>query len=170
MSIIDTINTSSSQPSFVCRCATESDMDLLAHALAPLLQAGDVVTLDGELGAGKTRFVQGVARGLGVAGEVTSPTFTIHVVYEGRLPLNHFDVYRLESEEELDDIGYWEVLEGDGASFVEWARKFPDALPQDFVEMELSVADGSARSVSVRAHGRRSAELLCQWCGNLVSE
>ena len=145
-----------------CTCTCEEDTEALAAALAPLLQPGDVVLLDGTLGAGKTRFVPGVARALGVVGEVTSPTFTIHACYEGRLPLNHFDLYRLETEQELDDIGYWDALEGSGASFVEWAGKFPDALPYDFVQMEIEVA-GGVRTVAIGAHGPRSAELARTW-------
>ena len=98
----------------------------LAATLAPYLQAGDVIVLSGDLGAGKTQFVQGVAAGLGVRDQVTSPTFNILLTYPaGSLPLYHFDLYRLEEADELEDIGYYETIDGDGASFVEWGEKFP---------------------------------------------
>ena len=154
---------------FSYSCRTEQDTDALAAALAPLLQPGDIVLLDGDLGAGKTRFVQGVAAALGIREPVTSPTFTIHVVYQGELPINHFDLYRLDSEDELDDIGYWEVLEGDGASFVEWADKFPDSAPADCITMNLSVGDSNMRTAAMSAHGPRSAQLLDAWEASIVS-
>lgn len=140
------------------------EMDELAATLAPLLRAGDVVLLNGDLGAGKTRFVQGVGHALGVDAPVTSPTFTIQTTYdEGFLPLNHFDLYRLESAEDLDDIGYWETLEGDGVSFVEWGDKFPDDAPEDFVELTLTVGDDGARTITACARGERAHNLLSQW-------
>lgn len=143
---------------------TEEETDALAATLVPLLRPGDVFALNGMLGAGKTRFVQGVARALGVEGEVTSPTFTIHAVYEtDSLTLNHFDVYRLESDEELDDIGYWETLEGDGVSFIEWAGKFPHSAPSDFIEMRFAVGEDGVRTVKAHAYGARARRLLFFW-------
>lgn len=148
------------QPDVSCVCATESDTDAAAAALAARLQPGDVIVLTGDLGAGKTRFVQGVARALGIDQEVTSPTFAIHVVYAGgALELNHFDLYWLESELDLEDIGYWEILEGDGASFVEWGDKFPDALPVDYALLDIQVDDGGNRVMRVEACGPRSMHL-----------
>ena len=84
------------------------------RALAPLLVAGDVVLLSGDLGAGKTQLTKGVAEGLGVAEPVTSPTFNILLVHQGRLPLYHFDLYRLERADELEDLDYYATLEADG--------------------------------------------------------
>ena len=110
----------------------------LAATLAPYLQAGDVIVLSGDLGAGKTQFVQGVAAGLGVRDQVTSPTFNILLTYPaGSLPLYHFDLYRLEEADELEDIGYYETIDGDGASFVEWGEKFPEALPYGYLEISI---------------------------------
>lgn len=92
--------------------------------------AGDVVALCGELGAGKTQFVKGLAAGLGVTSEVTSPTFTlIHEYAGGRLPVYHFDFYRLDSAAEAVALGLDEYLEGTGVSVIEWADKFPGLLP-----------------------------------------
>ena len=147
-------------------CATEADIDALAAQVAARLQPGDVIVLTGDLGAGKTRFVQGVARALGITQEVTSPTFAIHVVYTGgAYELNHFDLYRLESPFDLEDIGYWEILEGDGVSFVEWGDKFPDALPYDFAAFDIQVDEGQNRVVRMEAHGGRSAHLVLETLG-----
>lgn len=144
-----------------------SVMDEPAAALAPLLRPGDIVMLNGDLGAGKTRFVQGVARALGIREDITSPTFTILISYEApAFPLNHFDLYRLDEPEDLDDIGYWDVLEGGGATFVEWADKFPGEYPEDCLEMHVSVDDEGVRTVRVRARGERGNELLEQWAAD----
>src|SRR5262245_35220064 len=101
--------------------------------LGTLLRPGDVVALRGPLGAGKTCFVQGVARGLGVdpSLSVTSPTFTLIGEYPARIPLRHADFYRIESEERLFEIGFDDLLDGRGALLVEWAERWPNALPRD---------------------------------------
>ena len=100
-----------------------------AAALAGVLDAG-AVTLDGDLGAGKTHFTQGLAAALGVAQAVTSPTFNLVVEYtDGRLPLYHFDLYRLDSPYQLEDLAFYEYVEGDGVSCIEWASKFPEEMP-----------------------------------------
>lgn len=136
----------------------------LAATLAPLLMPGDVVMLEGDLGAGKTHFVQGVAAGLGIEGDVTSPTFNILITYtNGSLELNHFDLYRLDSADQLEDIGYWDAVEGDGASFIEWGDKFPDDLPSDFLRIRFSIGDKGERTVEVCACGERAHDLLAAW-------
>ncbi|HEX8295625.1 MAG TPA: tRNA (adenosine(37)-N6)-threonylcarbamoyltransferase complex ATPase subunit type 1 TsaE [Chthoniobacteraceae bacterium] len=97
---------------------------------AAALRAGDVLGLCGDLGAGKTHFVKGLCSGLGAAAEVTSPTFTlIHEYRGGRLPLFHFDLYRLEAEDDLLRIGFDEYLDAGGVLALEWADKFPALLP-----------------------------------------
>lgn len=99
-----------------------------AHAAA--LRRGDILALCGDLGAGKTHFVKGLAAGIGAGAAVTSPTFTlIHEYLGGRLPLYHFDFYRLDDEDEVLKIGLDEYLNGDGACVIEWGDKFPDLLP-----------------------------------------
>ena len=101
----------------------------LAATLAAHLRPNDVVVLIGDLGAGKTQFVQGIADGLGIKDQVTSPTFNIQVTYDGgRLPLHHFDLYRLEQEEELDDIGFYDTIESDGR--VVFAHAYGDSSRQ----------------------------------------
>lgn len=142
---------------------TAEETKSVASALACLLQEGDVVLLSGDLGAGKTQFVQGVARGLRVEGEVTSPTFNILLTYEGDLPLYHFDLYRLDEPEQLDDIGFYEVLEGDGATFIEWAEKFPGEMPDDALEVAITVEPNVTRNIAAGATGPRSSELLDAW-------
>ena len=110
----------------------------LAERLGTAVEAGTVLCLVGDLGAGKTLFTQGFARGLDVAGEVTSPTFALMNQYNGRLPVTHFDLYRLEREEELDEIGFYEYAEDDlGVVLIEWADKFPDALPEPYIRLEI---------------------------------
>lgn len=132
--------------------------------LSDCLLANDVVILSGDLGAGKTHFSKGVARGLGVDEEVTSPTFTIMVSYHGRLPLNHFDLYRLEARDQLDDIDYYGFLESGAVSLVEWGDRFSDALPVDYLKVVIELGDEeNARLLSARSFGPRSTELLQEW-------
>ena len=115
----------------------------LARRLAGVLRPGTVICLDGDLGAGKTLFVQNLAASLGVQGEVTSPTFNLMNVYEdGRLPLVHFDLYRLEQEYELDEIGFYDYAENpDGLVLIEWAEKFPECLPENHIALQIQRTD-----------------------------
>ncbi len=100
--------------------------------------AGQVYTLIGDLGVGKTVFTQGVAAGLGIAGPVNSPTFTIMQVYEeGRLPFYHFDVYRIGDVEEMEEIGYEDCFYGDGVCLVEWADLIEEILPRRYVRITI---------------------------------
>lgn len=100
---------------------------------------GDVYTLIGDLGVGKTVFTQGVAKGLGIREAVNSPTFTILQVYEeGRLPFYHFDVYRIGDVEEMDEIGYEDCIYGDGICLIEWANLIEEILPEHYKEIKIS--------------------------------
>ncbi len=111
------------------RTHSESETETVGEALAATLSPGTVIAFTGDLGAGKTAFTRGLARGLGIGERVTSPTFTIVNEYEGgRLPLFHFDMYRLESSEELFDIGWEDYLRRGGVCAVEWSEKVADAL------------------------------------------
>lgn len=120
---------------------------LLGEALAAQLAPGDVVILDGNLGAGKSELTRGIARGLGIDGPIPSPSFTILNVYEdGRIPLYHFDWYRLESPEELYELGMDEYLGGDGIAVVEWAERCPQAVPDERLEIRLAPLPGEEDS------------------------
>ena len=137
------------------------------RALAPMLEAGDVVALCGDLGAGKTAFVRGVAEGLGFDDPVTSPTFNMLVVHEGPLDLNHFDLYRLERASQLDDIDFWGVIEAGGVSFVEWGDRFPESLPPEYLEIAIVFLDEDTREFRVRPIGERPERLADSWAVRL---
>lgn len=129
---------------FSCTVVTHAPQETaaLAERLGAAAEAGTVLCLVGDLGAGKTLFTQGFARGLGVTEEVTSPTFALMNQYCGRLPVTHFDLYRLEREEELDEIGFYEFAEpSGGVVLIEWADKFPDALPKPHIRLEIERGD-----------------------------
>ena len=130
----------------------EDDTRALGLRIAEALESGDVVALIGDLGTGKTALTKYIAEGLGVAEEIISPTFTIVKEYRsGRLPLYHFDVYRLGSGEELLDIGAEEMLDGDGVCVIEWADIVADVLPEDARAIRLEYAANE---------GERTAEFL----------
>lgn len=114
------------------------ETEALGAALAQKLRPGDVVAYYGDLGAGKTAFTRGLARGLGCAGRVTSPTFTIVNEYDGPTPLFHFDMYRLGSSDELYDIGWEDYLARGGVCAVEWSERISDALPPGAVTVTIS--------------------------------
>ncbi len=112
------------------------------------LCAGDVLALVGDLGSGKTHFVKGIARGLGAKDAVTSPTFTlVHEYLDGRLPVYHFDFYRLATADALRTIGFDEYVFGDGVSVIEWADKFRDAIPPQARWITLRVVSDSVRHI-----------------------
>ena len=129
---------------------------------AQALHAGDVILLDGDLGAGKTTFTKGLARGLGIRKNVKSPTFTlIREYHEGRLPLYHMDVYRLE-ETGGDDLGLEEYFNGDGVSVVEWSQFVEDDLPKEFLIVHFikDETDDDKRTLVFEPRGKRYEEML----------
>lgn len=142
--------------------ATEADTRRLGEALGRVLEPGDVVALVGELGAGKTTFVQGVARGLDVSGYVASPTFTLVREYPGRVYLYHVDLFRI-GPEDLDAIGFDELLDSGGAAVVEWADRAPDRMPWDCLWVHVVGSGAQPRVVRVHATGPSSARLLRAW-------
>ena len=111
----------------------------LGRQIGMKAEAGDVYTLIGDLGVGKTVLTQGIAEGLSIDEPVCSPTFTIVQVYEsGRIPFYHFDVYRIGSEEEMDEIGYHDLVGGDGVCLIEWAELIKDILPSDCINVVIA--------------------------------
>jgi len=130
----------------------------LGARIAQELKAGDVVLLEGELGAGKSEFARGVAGGLGVTETVTSPSFTILNVYEsGRVPLYHFDWYRLESAEELFEMGLDEYLGGDGIALVEWPGRCPEAVPEKHLTIRFTQTGEETRNIEAFRSGETAA-------------
>ncbi|MCD8390511.1 MAG: tRNA (adenosine(37)-N6)-threonylcarbamoyltransferase complex ATPase subunit type 1 TsaE [Firmicutes bacterium] len=125
-----------------------------AAALAAKLERGDTLCLYGDLGAGKTAFVQGLANGLGVAEYVTSPTFTIVNVYEsGKMPLYHFDVYRIADSDEMYEVGYDEYVYGNGISVIEWPELIEDILPSERYDISIAKSGENSRKISVKRIG-----------------
>ena len=133
----------------------------LGRLLGSLAQDGDVFCFTGDLGAGKTLMSRGISLALGVADdEITSPTFAIMNVYSGReLEVRHFDLYRLNRPEELEDIGFGEYAGGDGVTLIEWAELFPEELPEEYLQITLRV-EGEGRRASLEARGERYEKLL----------
>ena len=129
------------------------DTRRIGARLAEQLRAGDVVLMLGDMGAGKSELTRGIARGLGVTGYVTSPTFTILQVHEsGRLPLYHFDWYRLSGAEELYELSMDKYLYGDGVSVVEWPSRAEEAIPEAYLRITLTpwdAADGCGRAIEL---------------------
>ena len=136
------------------RTHSESETEAVGEALATTLSPGTVIAFTGDLGAGTTAFTRGLARGLGISERVTSPTFTIVNEYEGgRLPLFHFDMYRLESSEELFDIGWEDYLRRGGVCAVEWSEKVADALV-GALRVDIRRGEGERDRVITVAGGR----------------
>ncbi len=129
---------------------TEAEGERLAAALGP----SDVVALTGELGAGKTCFVQGLARALGVTRPVTSPTFVMVNEYRGRLPVHHVDAYRTASLTELLDLGLPELFDDGGVTVIEWADKVGPLLPARTIRVHLDGVGDEPRRISIREPGR----------------
>ena len=132
---------------------SETETEAAGQALAAKLRPGDVVAYRGDLGAGKTAFTRGLARGLGCHGRVTSPTFTIVNEYEGPTPLFHFDLYRLGGEEELWDIGWEDYLARNGVCAVEWSEIAPGALPENTVYVTLRRCPGAEEEREILVEG-----------------
>jgi tRNA threonylcarbamoyladenosine biosynthesis protein TsaE len=149
----------------VGRTPAPEETQRLARRLGELCRAGDVLALSGDLGAGKTCFVQGLARGLEVAeNEVVSPTFTLIQHHPGRVALDHIDLYRLGTEEELSELGLrdGEILGGEGVAAVEWAERFPD-LFEDALWIYLAEGGPGERVIEASAKGERAEALLDAW-------
>ncbi|KXH78530.1 tRNA (adenosine(37)-N6)-threonylcarbamoyltransferase complex ATPase subunit type 1 TsaE [Sporosarcina sp. HYO08] len=136
------------------------ETEQLAAKLATLLTPPDVITLEGDLGAGKTTFTKALAKGLGITRTVNSPTFTIIKQYEGTHPFNHLDVYRLADSDE--DLGWDELFYGDAISVVEWAHLIEEDLPSERLEIRIVHHDGvETRKITFHPIGKRY-EMICE--------
>ena len=130
---------------------SEEETFALGEKIGKEAKAGQVYTLLGDLGVGKTVFTQGVAKGLGITEAICSPTFTIVQVYEeGRMPFYHFDVYRIGDLEEMEEIGYEDYFYGEGISFVEWANLIEELIPDDRITISKNLEKGfSYREITI---------------------
>jgi len=129
---------------------SEKETEAFAENFAQSLKAGSVVAFEGDLGAGKTAFVRGLARGLGSLDSVSSPTFAIVNEYDGSLPLFHFDMYRIETLGELYSIGFFEYLERGGVLAIEWSENIYSALPDDSIFVTIEKVDENTRKITVK--------------------
>ncbi len=141
--------------------ASEEETAALGAAVGRSARAGAVIALVGNLGAGKTRIARAIAEALGVDPKlVTSPTFVLIQEYDGRLPVFHFDTYRLGSVDEFLDLGVDEYFEVGGVCLVEWADRVAGVLPQDVLRIEIDITDVSARTFRISAHGPLAQSML----------
>lgn len=149
--------------------STEQTIEL-GRKLGAQLQAGDVLILTGDLGAGKTQLTKGIAAALGVKDDVTSPTFTIEMVYEGtQMPLYHFDLYRLDDPEQLEDTGLFDVLGSDGVCVIEWGEQFANEIGDDRLDVFLTRLDDQVdvgqeppREIRLVPHSSRAVSIVEQ--------
>ena len=133
------------------RSAAPEETEAIATQMAGALASGDVLILTGELGAGKTTFARGLAKGLGVAFGVKSPSFAIHLRYPGSLPLHHLDLYRLGSPGDLVELGLEDVLEREGVTVIEWGERLGDWIPERAVRIRFEDLGASERRIIVDA-------------------
>lgn len=126
-----------------------------------LLKKGDIVSLNGELGAGKTTLTKSIGLGAGVEDYITSPTFSLINEYRGRLPVYHFDVYRLENINEIDDLGFDDYFFGEGVCIIEWAEKIEEFLPKENIILNIEKeSDINKRTIEITGTGKRYKEIL----------
>ncbi|MCL6640654.1 MAG: tRNA (adenosine(37)-N6)-threonylcarbamoyltransferase complex ATPase subunit type 1 TsaE [Candidatus Rokubacteria bacterium] len=137
----------SGNTSLVSRAPAETEA--AGEALGRTLGPGDVVALTGELGAGKTCFIQGLVRGLGVTTPATSPTFVLVNEYRGRLPVHHVDAYRTAGAAELADIGLEELMGGEGVTVIEWAEKAAPLLPARTIHVHIAGVGDEPREITI---------------------
>jgi tRNA threonylcarbamoyladenosine biosynthesis protein TsaE len=140
---------------------SETETDILAGKLAAALEPGTVVALVGNLGAGKTRFVRAICEALGIdRHEIASPTYVLVHEYEGRLPVYHFDTYRLRQPAEFLALGADEYLNSEGVCLIEWADRVVELLPQDYLRVEIVATGETVREFSFTATGPKSQRIV----------
>ena len=150
------------QRKFIFKSRSACETIALGVKLGELLSPGHVVALVGELGAGKTTIVKGIVQGLGVMDRrsVKSPTFSLVHRYEGRIPIYHFDAYRLEGDYEMIAIGSDEMIYGDGVSLIEWADRVSGCLPREYLKITLTHVSDSERYIELQGYGERSTRII----------
>lgn len=135
----------------------------VGRILGSLLWEKDCICLNGDLGAGKTHLTKGIAMGMGIESEITSPTFTIVQEYDANIRLFHFDMYRLSGEDELYEMGFSDYLRTDGAMVIEWSEKVLSALPTDRLDITIAyTGEENSRNLQFQAGGKRSKDLLAR--------
>ncbi len=145
---------------FRWHASSEADTEALGHALAEVVPPGTVIALSGTLGAGKTRLVKSLAAGLGVpAEEVISPTFVIMQRYEGTKTLYHFDVYRIQDDDEFLELGPDEYFDSQGITLLEWAERVESCLPPNYLKIHIEVLGETEREFTLEAIGEATAKL-----------
>ena len=152
------------------RTTSAAETIALGRRLGALLEPGDVLVLTGDLGAGKTQLTKGIAAAMGVEDDVTSPTFNILMIYPGeRMDLDHFDLYRLESADELEDTGLFDLLGADGVCVIEWGEQFADEIGEERLDVFVTRLDDEAepgqeppRLVRLVPHDSRGEEIVSQ--------
>jgi tRNA threonylcarbamoyladenosine biosynthesis protein TsaE len=155
---MSTVNQADNEITFVTNSSAETQA--VAARLADHLEAGDLLLLRGDLGAGKTTFAQGIAAGLGIHQPVTSPTFTLlQELKGGGVPLYHFDLYRLAGPAEVFDLGFFDYLEQGGVVVVEWPERLGDSLPESWIDVELTITGEESRQVAISGHGKKHDSL-----------
>ena len=137
----------------------ENDTINFACNFAKLLHNGDIIVLTGDLGSGKTKFTQGILKYFDLEDEISSTTFTIVNEYEGRMPLYHFDVYRIGCSEEMYDIGFDEYIDSDGVCIIEWANIIEDILPDEYLKIELMYKE-TGREMILTPFGQKYEEIV----------
>ena len=147
-------------PVHVLMTCSEAETSDVGRRLGALAVPDDVLALSGGLGAGKTALAQGIARGLGIVEHVRSPTFNLLLVHPGEPTLYHFDLYRLDAPEQLDDIDFWSTIESGGVTVIEWADRFPDSMPEERLDVRLETMGPDLRRITLSAHGERAHALV----------
>ena len=148
--------------SVIFKTYTPQETEIIGKVVGMHLKPGDVVSLFGELGAGKTCFTRGIACGLGIGNEVpiVSPSFTLINEYPGKIPLYHFDLYRLDHIERIFDLGYQEYFYGNGVTVIEWGEKIVDFLPEEYLRVHFSIPTDKMRGIKVEGQGKRFIAII----------
>jgi len=140
----------------IIKASNLQDTDKIGKIIGESLKSGTVICLEGDLGAGKTTLTQSIAKGLEIHDYVTSPTFTIIKEYNGRLNLYHMDAYRLDSEDEMYDLGYDEYINSDGVCIIEWASKIKGLIPKSAINITININyENSNRELDINGEGEQ---------------